>query len=487
MDQIAKILSDWEQKSEWLLHDSSGNRTSKKKNLDRWNGLRSSIRKASKKGSPVIICLPHGETFLLSLLACLKENVPFVPCLPSWPVSRFEQLKEFVEPSLVIEAHNFDSLCSATATDLASSESNQTAYIMFTSGTTGKPKGVCISRNALGNFWTWLDKYFCDLKLNSNQLLVTQFTFDISLLDVGIFLLKDTALYFSQFGGNAFLLGAELEQWNIEFLNTVPNNINSFVQAGMHSRCDLSHLNYILIGGAKFSTSTYQGVCESWSKGARIFNFYGPTETTIYTHVHEITKDTLLDCRDKNVTVGKPVQGVSHAIKNATDNALLPTEQIGEILLGGKQLMEGYFKDPATTEKVIFHHNSEKYYRTGDLGLEDKSGRLFVVGRLDETIKRRGFRVNLLDIDAYVQKISGVMDCMTLAYPDEGLENWLLLVAICKDDVTKEGLLLNMKTLLLEHQVPDEIVFTKKFPVNSSGKVDRKALMTEFAHLKADV
>lgn len=482
MDSIEKILNNWKEKSDWLFHDESGNCSEKKSSVEKWNGLCAAIRNSNHTAAPVIICLPHNQNFFLSILACLQEKVPFVPTLPSWPASRFEQLQEFVSPALVINEKNFDAL-TTTKTSFKETANSNTAYIMFTSGTTGKPKGVCIPRAALGSFWNWLDSYFTHVPKKTNQLLVTQFTFDISLLDVGLFLLKNTNLYFSNFNGNAFALGAELEEWKIEFINTVPNNINSFVQAGMHTRCDLSTLKNVLIGGAKFSTATYLGVCGEWSKNARVYNFYGPTEATIYTHVHELTKKTEKDCLDKNVTVGKPTTGVLHAIKNTTGTELVAKGKVGEILLGGSQLMEGYLKDPTTTEKALIEFEGKRYYRTGDLGLIDSEGRLFVVGRLDETIKRRGFRVNLLDIDAYVQKLDTVMDCMTLAYPDENLENWLLLVVIGKSPSEKKKLQEDLRGLLLEHQLPDEIVFTDKFPVNSSGKVDRKALMSQFADL----
>jgi len=484
MSQIREILSNWENQQDWLIHDTDGNLIPQNILKKKWQGLRSAIKQHSRGEKPIVVCLEHNESFVLTILACLAEGVPFIPSLPSWPTSRFEQLVNFVDPALTVNLANFELLCSYSPVQIDEKKiQSDTAYIMFTSGTTGTPKGVCISRKALGSFWFWLSQYFQAIPSKIHQLLVTQFTFDISLLDLGLFLIKNSHLFFSQFKGNPFSLGAELEKWKIETLNTVPNNITSFVAAEMHLRCDLSLLKFLFIGGAKFSEATYSGISQPWCSKARVFNFYGPTEATIYSHVHEITRIRENDWSGNHITVGRPIPGMSHAIKDPTGQRLLPAGRTGEVVLGGIQLMDRYLKNPASTESAIVELNGTRFYKTGDLGFIDNEGQLYILGRIDETVKRRGFRVNLLDIDAYIQQISGVLDCITLAFPDETLENWLLTVIISDSHTEEERLQTEMKSRLLEHQIPDAITFTEKFPVNTSGKVDRKTLMEQFSDL----
>ena len=102
MSQIEGIISKWESNVNWVIHDTNGNQVPKAMLHGQWLGLRNAIRKSARNDAPVVICLEHGEAFLLSIIACLAEGVPFVPMLPVWPEARRAEIIHFVEPVLVI-------------------------------------------------------------------------------------------------------------------------------------------------------------------------------------------------------------------------------------------------------------------------------------------------------------------------------------------------------------------------------------------------
>jgi D-alanine--poly(phosphoribitol) ligase subunit 1 len=433
---------------------------------------------------PIGINLEFGYEYFIVILACMRMGVPYVPLRTSWPKSRTQEIVDLVNIETIIDESTYPDVVIKEPTSSfvpkpfkSAASGLSPAYIITTSGTTGTPKAVVISREAIENYYSWLEVYFDRLDSSDRMLMVTDFTFDISHIDVGLLLNKRLHLFFSKFNRNLniFSLAAEVEKYAVTVINTVPNNLTLLLQDAIVSRANYSSLSHLLLGGARFSTGTYSAVFSKLSN-INVYNLYGPTEATVYSHFAKLTGDVEADMIDNNVTIGQPISNMDACLID-TDGKVIDDNGVnGHLYLSGVQVMTCYFENAEQTSEAIVTIDGVRHYKTGDLAYRDASDRFFVVGRLDDTIKRRGFRINLLDIDSYMQRLDKVQDSKTIGIPSELHEN--LLVSFVISDGYNDGRIFisDLKEILPEHQLPDEVFFLESFPLNNAGKVSAQDL-----------
>lgn len=434
-------------------------------------------------GAPVGIKLKKDVEYFLCMLACMDLGVPYVPMKDTFPQKRIEEINEDANFEVIIDANLLNKMKSSEVChEFSYKEICQTSplYIIFTSGSTGKPKGVEISHGAFEAYANWLCEYQAHIKSSDRFLQITEFTFDISLIDLIFYLYKKTPLYFSSFDGNIFRLAYELETYEINVTSTVPNNINMLLEEQIVSRVNLEKLHTLMIGGARFSYGLYAKVCKNL-KGLDISNFYGPTEFTIYSHAHRICFDEKKDTIDSNVTIGTENNLVESSIYK--EGQFLNDGERGELLLSGPQIMNGYKNNDAKTSEVILEIYGVKYYRTGDIAYKSE-GNFFVVGRLDDTIKYRGYRINLLDIDSYIMQLDYISDVTTIAVPDEISENKTVSFVRLNGELDIDKIKKDLKDILLDYQIPQEFLKIETFPTNTSGKVCKKQLTEKYQEME---
>ncbi len=436
-------------------------------------------------GQSVGIMLPKEPDYLLCIMACMTLGIAYVPLKEDFPKSRLQEIKEDSGLKLIIDMSCLTRLYFTESVALGGFQRAQASvftdemplYIIFTSGSTGRPKGVVISRGAFDSYAQWLNEYLPNVTSKDRLLQVTEFTFDISLIDLILYLKKRTPLYFTSFNGAIFKLAQDIASHKITVISTVPNNVNMLLSNFIVSKANFSSLKTLMIGGARFSFGLYEKVCTHFGS-LNVLNFYGPTEFTIYSHAKRIRFNESVDCINNNVSIGVDNKEVRSDIHS--DGLLCEAHQTGELLLSGKQVMSGYINDPQKTGSVFIEIDGRTYYRTGDLAYKNENNEVFVVGRLDDTIKYRGYRINLLDIDSYVAKLKCVQDVTTIAVPDEIKENITVCFIILSEGgggLTAKGLKAELSELLVDYQIPEKIIFTDKFPVNVSGKVCKKQLL----------
>jgi acyl-coenzyme A synthetase/AMP-(fatty) acid ligase len=419
--------------------------------------------------------------YFLTMLACMEIGIPYIPMKYDYPMDRVEQIKEasnftiLIDDEKVKELLNYKNKVNFKLPEI-SPERNM--YIIFTSGSTGRPKGVIIQRQALGNFFEFMDKTFTKVTDKDRLLQVTEFTFDISLVDVAFFLTKNVDMHFSNFDNNIFKLGFEIETHRISVLNTVPNNLNMFLSELVAERMDYQCLKHLYIGGARYSYGLYQKCLKYFRPDVEIYNFYGPTEATVYCHVKKITYNESIDCVEGNVSIGGTLPGVDAHI--VIDGQIAPANEKGELYIGGIQLMREYINNPEQTSKALVDFSGKTYYRSGDLSFRNEKNEFFIVGRADDTIKYRGFRINLLDIDSYVTRIPYIQDSVTVAIPNEATENQTLGFIILKEQKTIKEIKKDLAVLLLDYQIPEKIIFVDKYPTNIAGKVCKNTLKAQY-------
>ncbi len=429
----------------------------------------------------VAVKLNKDYRYFLTILACQEIGIPYIPMKFDYPMDRVQQIQEDSNFTLLLTDEKMVEILkyktsSESALPQVTGETH--AYVLFTSGSTGRPKGVIIQRKALENFYQWSQDYFVNVNPKDRLLQVTEFTFDISLLDVGLFLTKNVEVYFSNWQTNIFKLGHEIETYRISALNTVPNNLNMFLSDFVADRMDYKCLKYLFIAGSRFSHGLYEKCLKYFPEPIEVYNLYGPTEATVYSHGKKFSFNESFDCNNGNVSIGTPLPNLFSVIVN--DGKVVSPGERGELLLGGVQLLKEYCNNPEQTASAIIQFEGQRYYKSGDLAFMDEKGDYFIVGRNDDTIKYRGFRINLLDIDSYVTRISYVQDSVTIATEDANNDTQTIGFVILKETKTVKELKKDLGEILLDYQIPEKIFFVDSYPTNISGKVDRKLLKAQY-------
>lgn len=428
------------------------------------------------------IVLKKDPHYFLSILACMELGITYVPMKDDFPKARIDEITEDAGINFLLTSEIIKSITEGDCLSLAGLNTIKKQitdelplYILFTSGSTGRPKGVVINRKAFMALDLVQDKFLDHVPVGSNLLQVTEFTFDISLVDFLLFLRKKVNIYFSDFASNVYRLAFEIEEYKINFLCTVPNNMNMILNEQIVNRADYSTLKTIVIIGARITTGLHEKLGKSFSEGF-VVNGYGPTEFTVYSHAKKFEFNTADDLDGVNVSIGAPLENVrSEIIK---DGEIQEAYQQGELCLAGDQIMCGYKGDPEKTKNVLFDLDGEVFYKTGDIAYKDEGGEYYIVGRLDDTIKYRGYRINLLDINSYISKLEYVDDVVTIAIPDEIRENLTISFVILNDvNILEEKLRSDLADLILDYQIPEKIHFLKSYPTNTSGKVSKKDLI----------
>ncbi|MGA2654791.1 MAG: amino acid adenylation domain-containing protein, partial [Gammaproteobacteria bacterium] len=368
------------------------------------NQLAHYLRKTYKiKGDDLIaLCLDKSEKMLIAILAVLKSGAAYVPIDPCFPDKRIEYIYKDTLSKLIITNKIYENRFINTELFTIDDQENKSllnkyknsnpingaasenlAYVIFTSGTTGKPKGVMIEHKSLVNEITFQISHF-NFK-NSRSLLTADYVFDMSIEHIFITLLTGSQLHIVL--KESLLDIPWMESYifkrGINFLDTTPTYISNF------SKEILSKIDVVILGGEKYSKSN------EFTGPAVILNSYGPTETTIISTISKIEPDS-------SIHIGRPIANTTVYILDKNLKPV-PIGVIGELHIGGVGLARGYLNKPElTAEKFIpnpFVPN-EKIYKTGDQVRYLPDGNIEFIGRTDSQVKIRGFRIELGEIEA---------------------------------------------------------------------------------------
>ena len=340
------------------------------------------------------------------------------------------------------------------------------AYILFTSGTTGFPKGVEVTREGLANFIDSIPKIIEGLN-NGKIASFTNNMFDIFFLESIMALSIGMEVYLPDETINRnpakyveFLIANE-----IDTLQITPSMVNMLEM--YDSRMDwLKNIKILMIGGEPFPEKILTKL--SSLKNIRIYNMYGPTETTIWSTVAELTGK-------EKVNIGKPIANTEVSIRH-DDGSLSKAGEIGEICISGVGLARGYVNDIPLTQRFFKNKNGSRYYCTGDLGKLNDDGYLEYIGRIDNQVKINGFRIELEEIESVILKYAGINDvCVSVKKTErsESLVAFVVKYGVVDLDKLKEF----MRRYLPEYMIPSQIVIIREMKYTPNGKKDRKSLI----------
>ena len=354
---------------------------------------------------------------------------------------------------------------------------DEIAYILFTSGSTGVPKGVPLSRK---NLFSFVDAFFkLGYKLDENDRFLQMFdmTFDLSIMSYIIPLCLGACVYTVPAGGIKYtIVYSLLEEQNITFALMVPS-ILTYLRPYFDD-IRLQNLRYSLFCGE----ALYSDIASEWKlcvPNALIQNVYGPTEATIFCSTYTIPK-TASEVKSYNgsVCIGKAMENMALKVFDEHNN-LLGIDQKGELCLSGNQLTDGYINNPSKNKEVFFSYTENgiqtRYYRTGDLAFIDKDGDFLYCGRIDFQIKIQGFRVELGEIEQHVRQFTNSSNVVAIAIEkNTGVFQIKLFIENYNNDTNQ--IIEHLKTKVPQYMIPSEIISIPTFPLNVNGKVDRKEL-----------
>jgi D-alanine--poly(phosphoribitol) ligase subunit 1 len=348
-------------------------------------------------------------------------------------------------------------------------------YLLFTSGTTGKPKGVPIYYRNLAAFLDMvLESGRYDFNRNDRFLQMFELTFDLSVFSFLVPLSVGASFYPIPRRGITYLEVADtLETGEITVALLVPSVINYLKP--YFGEINLPQLRYSLFCGE----ALYHDTLSSWSQcvpSAKIENLYGPTEATIFCLRYEWQRGESPHPQGKGIVpIGKPMEGIDAFKLNGTS-----LDEEGELCLNGKQVTLGYWNNPSKTAEVFgTTKNGEKFYRTGDLCKIDQADNFLYLGRIDNQIKIDGHRVELEEIEFHARVFCGDKQVIAAVNTSEAGAHFILLF-IESDKVLRKGLRDHLKKHLPDYMMPKEIIKVSPFPLNANGKTDRKALINKY-------
>lgn len=359
--------------------------------------------------------------------------------------------------------------------DLVEQMHGDLCYLLFTSGTTGKPKGVPIYHHNLSAFLDMmLESGRYDFNRNDRFLQMFELTFDLSVFSFLVPLSVGASFYPLPQKEMAYLEVADiLETGEISVALMVPSVINYL--KSYFGEINLPKMRYSLFCGEALYHETLTG----WARcvpHAKIENLYGPTEATIFCLRYEWQRGESPHPQAKGIVpIGRPMEGMD-AFK-INENSL---DEEGELCLSGEQVTLGYWNNPSKTAEVFgTTKNGKKFYRTGDLCKIDEAGNFLYLGRIDNQVKIDGHRVELEEIEFHTRVFCKDQQVVATLNTSEAGFHFIVLFIEGEKDLRK-GLEEHLKKRLPDYMVPKEIITVSLFPLNSNGKIDRKALTNKY-------
>ncbi|NOQ27954.1 MAG: amino acid adenylation domain-containing protein [Bacteroidales bacterium] len=342
------------------------------------------------------------------------------------------------------------------------------AYIIYTSGSTGTPKGVMIEHGNIVNFIYGMTNLI-SFKEKDILLSLTTVSFDIFGLEIFVPLTIGSSLVL---GSNEDKLSPQnissiILNKNVSILQLTPSTLKLII-SDKESAKSLDLLNNLLVGGEELPLSLLTELREQYQ--SKIYNMYGPTETTIWSTAKDVSGTKVLN-------IGKPILNTQIYILGA-GNKLQAIGVSGELCIAGDGLARGYNNNEELTKEKFIDHpykEGEKLYRTGDLARWLPDGNIEFLGRIDHQVKIRGFRIELGEIENALLKHESIKESVVLAREDKD-DKYLCAYIVCEGDLSHEELRTFLFTGLPDYMIPSYFVELDSLPLTTSGKVNRKAL-----------
>ncbi|MDV2685199.1 amino acid adenylation domain-containing protein [Alkalihalophilus lindianensis] len=417
---------------------------------------------------------------VIVILGILKAGAAYLPIDPLHPDSRKEYLyinsnlkylvtKGETNKSNIQKVINIEELIFNEETGNLNREikPKNLAYIIYTSGTTGKPKGVMIEHAAICNTLQWRKNEY---GLNSDDRILQTFSFSfdgfVTSLLTPLISGSTVVIVSEEEAKDPYALRRIISEQKITTLFMVPTLYSSLLN--ILKKSDVKSLKRVTLGGEKLGLN-HLIYTKKLNSNTELINEYGPTENSVTT---TICRDVTAD---KIHLIGVPIDN-NNVILLDENNNVVKKGDVGEICVSGLGLSRGYINAPELTEEKFFRSkDSQKYYRTGDLGRILENGYIEYLGRIDFQVKIRGHRIELNEIEAKLLDHSGIGEAIVVTRERENGDLYIVAYMV-SEELSEAAVRTYLNQELPKYMVPDYIVKMKKLPIGINGKIDRHSL-----------
>lgn len=443
---------------------------------------------------PILLIGEQEFLMLVAFLGAVKAGHAYIPVETKTPQSRIDYIYEKAQPALVV---SFSQVVSEKFTvditgvmmeeivqgnllvTLPPRKLDDEVYLIFTSGTTGLPKGVPITHGQLLSFVNWQLASF-PLPKHPRYLAQAPFSFDLSVMSIYPALCSGgTLVPLEKEITNEFkTLFSWLPKLDLEVWVSTPSFMEICLLDKDFCEKNLPHLKVFLFCGEELPKKVVEKLQKAFPTG-RIFNTYGPTETTVAVTQVEITPEIMAN--NSRLPIGYVKEDMEIIL---VDENLQPTKEAGEILIAGPSVSSGYYQDPQKTAEAFVFLEGKRYYRTKDQGyfVDDL---LMYQGRLDFQVKLHGFRLELEDVDQNLRQVSWVKNACTVPLYKENRVQHLVAYVVAKPHEFETSLALTkaikeeLAEKVMSYMIPQRFIFVEDLPLTPNGKIDRKGLLAQ--------
>jgi len=433
-------------------------------------------------GDAVGVFLPRSADFVVAVLAVLKAGGHYVPLDPDYPAARLALMLDAVRAPVVITGAGLTPPAHAGAVlrvdDLGdplpprTAHPDDLAYTMFTSGSTGVPKGVAVRHRGVVRLVR--DPGCVSLDETDTVLHLSSPSFDAATFDIWGALANGAKLVVAPAGRPSVVeIGALLRRHAVTTVFFPTGLFHLMVDERL---ADLAHVRQVVVGGDVLSAAHSRTLVRALPS-CRLVNGYGPTEVTTFTTFHEVRPD---QSGTTPVPIGRPLARTRVLVLDH-DLAPVPAGATGQLFAGGDGLARGYLDPALTAERFVPDPwlPGQRLYATGDLARRTADGDFEYLGRVDRQVKKRGYRVEPGEVEVVLRADEGVRDAAVTIDGDTA-DTRRLIAYVVGDDVA--GVRDRVREVLPDHLVPDVWVALTSLPLNENGKVDRAALPAPDLH-----
>jgi iturin family lipopeptide synthetase A len=430
------------------------------------------INKKKIINKKIVINLERSADYIGLIFALWINGNTVIPTNKNWPNKYINEIKKSCNADFIIDKKFYKRLVlSKINLDKTSYKKkiqilknlkfkNKIPYIIFTSGTTSKQKGVVISEKSYLDYISWTSKEFISYRKLKSLILTSELNFDITFGDIAFALFSNCKIIIPNNNSNVFEIIQLIDKYKIEVMYTVPNLFKLIFI--VLKKYKISKTIKLFISGGEVLNKQICVDAKKLFPKSNFYNVYGPTECTINITSYKVRLERLKD--KKIVPIGKVFSHLYWKLVPIGND-----KQVGELIVGGSQLMQGYIN----TNYKFLKIKNKKYYNTGDL-VKIEKGQIYWLSRNDNMIKKKGLRIYTSEIDEVVENKNKDVISKTILINDD-------LILFYRGNSTKDNIAKSIKRNLPNYMHPLKIIKIISFPLGPTGKIDVNTLKKKYA------